>query len=154
MITPISKAQVVDFLRSVSIMTLAASHENTPLATVLLFAVDDDLTFYFATRSHSHKAEAIRNNPKVSLAIWAHQKMLVQADGDASQVLDQSEADSALDKIVNATNNIQDFWPPVLRFDTKDDYAIFKIKPHWVRALSLESKTIRSGESPFTEIAL
>lgn len=154
MITPISKAQVVDFLRSVAIMSLAACQDNVPLATVLLFAVDDNLTFYFVTRSHSHKAEAIRNNPKVSLAVWEHQKMLVQVDGEAEQIINETEANQALEKVVQATNSIQDFWPPVLNIDTQDEYAIFKITPRWVRALSLTSKTIHASESPFTQIAL
>lgn len=154
MITPISKAQIVDFLRSVAIMSLAACRDNTPLATVLLFAVDDNLIFYFVTRSHSRKAETIRNNPKVSFSVWEHQKMLVQVEGEAQQILNETEANQALEKVVQATNNIQDFWPPVLNIDAQDEYAIFKITPHWVRALNLSNKNIQTKESPFTQIAL
>lgn len=135
-------------------MSMAACEENKPIATVLLFAIDEDLTFYFATREMSHKAVAVQKNPQVSLTVWAAQKMLIQADGIVSKINQPQEIDLAMKKIVEASSQIENFWPPLLSYNTHDPYAIFSIKPTWVRALNLSSNVIKSAEPPFTQIAL
>lgn len=142
--------EVLEFLKSVSIMSLAINYE-TPISTILLFAVDGDFTFYFATHKDSFKSKAIELNNKVSLSVWQHDKMLVQASGTATLLEDQAESTDALNKIVNALDNIQDFWPPVLRFHG-DDYAVYKIDTNWLRVLDLTEKTIYAEDSPFFEI--
>lgn len=154
MITPISKQQVFDFLKSVSIMSLAACDGDKPLATVLLFAIDEDLTIYFATRESSHKAVAIQKNPQVSLTVWYTQQMLVQIDGNANRIHNPNEVNEAMNKIVEASSQIKNFWPPLLSYNTHDPYAIFAIKPTWVRALNLSNDVIKAAEPPFTQIAL
>ena len=54
--------------------------------------------------------------------------------------------------IVNATDNIQDFWPPVFRITNKSDYVVFKISLDWLRAMDLTSKHISEKELQFTEL--
>lgn len=142
--------EVLKFLKSVSIMSVAINYE-TPISTVLLFAVDGDFTFYFATQKNSFKQKALEINNKISLSVWEHGKMLVQASGKAELVEDEKESTDALNKIVNALDNIHDFWPPVLRFHG-DEYAIYKIDTNWLRVLDLSEKTIYAEDSPFFEI--
>lgn len=135
-------------------MSLAACNENLPLATVLSFAVDDDLTFYFVTRENSHKSLAIQKNSRVSFSVWQYQQMLVQVDGEATRIFDQDEAANAMEKIAQAVESIKNFWPPIISYGTDQQYAVFKIKPLWVRALSLSEHVIKSHEPAFTQIVL
>lgn len=151
MVRHYSKQQVLDFLRSVSVMNLAVSSDDKPISSVLLFHVDDDFTFYFGTHNDSYKAEAIRKDPNVSLSVREHKKMLVQADGVAEEILEPVTVDLVLNDIVTATNNIKDFWPPVLRI-RGNGYAVFSIKTTWMRALDLQSDAISEKELPFTMI--
>ncbi len=151
MVRHYSKLQVLAFLRSVSVMNLAVSSDDKPISSVLLFHVDDDFTFYFGTHSDSYKALAIRKNPNVSLSIWGHKLMLVQVDGIAEEILEPVTVDLALNDIVAATNNIKNFWPPVLRI-RGNGYAVFSIKTTWMRALDLQSDAISEKELPFTMI--
>lgn len=146
-----SKQQALDFLRSVSVMNLAVSSNGRPMSSVLLFHVDDDFTFYFGTHDDSYKAVAIRNNPKVGFSVWEHNKMLVQADGIAEEILEPVMMNLVLNDIVSATNNIKNFWPPVLRI-RGNGYAVFSIKTTWMRALDLQSDAITEKELPFTMI--
>lgn len=151
MIRHYSKLQVLAFLRSVSVMNLAVIGSGKPISSVLLFHVDDDLIFYFGTHSDSYKAEAIRKNPSVSLSVWEHKKMLVQADGIAEEIVEPVTMELVLDDIVKATNNIKNFWPPVLRI-RGNGYAIFSIKTTWMRVLDLQSDAILEKDLPFTII--
>jgi len=142
--------EVLDFLKSVSIMSVSINYE-TPISTILLFAVDGDFTFYFATQKNSFKDKALNLDNKISLSVWEHGKMLVQASGVAKKMEDEKEASESLTKIVNALDNINDFWPPVLRFHG-DDYVIYQIETNWLRVLDLSEKTIYAEDSPFFEI--
>ena len=135
-------------------MALAATHDDKPLSTILLFAVDNDFNFYFATRSETYKAKALEKNPKVSLSIWEHKKFLIQVDGLAKKIEKEEEINSTLDLLVSATENIKDFWPPVVRSRSKGDYVVFKIKPNWLRALDLELESIAEDKTPFIEIEI
>ena len=40
------KKEVLDFLRAESVMSAAINNSERPVSTVLLFAVDDDFTFF------------------------------------------------------------------------------------------------------------
>ena len=148
----ITKTAVLKFLRSVSVMTLAAVNDDRPLSTVLLFAVDDDFTFYFATKSETYKAKAILKNPKVSISVWEHKQMLIQVDGTAEQIEEEETINGVVEKLAKSTTNIEEFWPPILRVKGKGDYVVFKIKPSWIRAMDVSSDTMKEKEPSFTEI--
>lgn len=135
-------------------MSLATCNEGVPLTTVLTFAVDDNLSFYFVTREDSRKSSAIQKNPRVSFAVWQYQQMLVQVDGEATRIFDQNEAKLAMDKITQASESIKDFWPPIMSYGTDQQYAVFKIKPLWVRALNLTKQVQETKEPAFTQINL
>lgn len=152
--TKISKQDVIKFLRSVNIMSLAACHGDKPISTILLFAVDEDLNFYFATRSETYKTKALEVNPNVSMAIWEHKRMLVQVDGKAEKIENLEEVNEVIDMLADSVSRIGNFWPPVVRFNDKGEYAVFRITPHWLRSLDLTNESIREKEDPFTEIDL
>lgn len=152
--TKISKQDVIKFLRSVNIMSLAACHGDKPISTILLFAVDDELNFYFSTRSETYKTKALEANPNVSMAIWEHKKMLIQVDGKAERIEDLEKVNEVIDMLAESVSRIGDFWPPVVRFKDKGEYTAFKISPYWLRSLDLTNESIRENEDPFTEIDL
>lgn len=143
--------EVINFLRSVSVMSISVNHHPKPINSIVLFAVDDDFTFYFAAHAHSHKAKALTVNPDISMSIWEHKAMLVQVCGLTELIEKQEEVDMALEKISESVNKIPDFWPPVLQLDP-DNYSIFKVVPEWIRKLNLTDDSIRSSEDPFEQI--
>jgi nitroimidazol reductase NimA-like FMN-containing flavoprotein (pyridoxamine 5'-phosphate oxidase superfamily) len=145
--------EVLTFLKNQFIMSVAVSDENKPSASVLLYYVDDDFTFYFATHTDSYKAKALKKNPLISMAIWKHNEMLVQCDGSVSEVSSENEKLGIIDKLANSTNKGDDFWPPLLRIKGSD-YVVFKIKPTWLRKLDLVQDTMTQTDSPFSELKL
>jgi nitroimidazol reductase NimA-like FMN-containing flavoprotein (pyridoxamine 5'-phosphate oxidase superfamily) len=148
-----TKKEILKFLRDVSIMSAAVNAGNYPVSTILLFSVDDDFTFYFAARGDSFKAKALKVDPRISIAVWEHDRMLVQACGDVEQVTQPKELDLALDKLASSVANVSDFWPPILRI-SGGDYYVYKVTMKWVRALDLKSKVIKEEDSSFTEYNL
>ena len=114
-----SKEEILKFLRSVSIMSLAISADPYPVATILLFSVDDDFTFYFATRNSSHKAKALMQTSKVSLSVWEHNQILVQAHGDTSQATEPKEIDEILEKLASSVSDLSDSRKGIIRGDQR-----------------------------------
>lgn len=147
------KNDVLTFMRSVSIAALAVTDGTKPMSSIILFALDDDFTMYFGTHRDSFKSQAILKNPNVSLSIWEHKKMLVQIDAKAQEVSESEKADAFLDKIVSASANVHDFWPPVLQIEG-DEYIVFKVRPHWLRVLDLSDQRINLPELPFQELEI
>ncbi|MCA9390257.1 pyridoxamine 5'-phosphate oxidase family protein [candidate division WWE3 bacterium] len=134
-------------------MSIAVAHENDPISSVVIFAVDDDFKMYFTSRKDSFKAKALQNNPKISYSVWEHDQMLVQGAGTVTQITDSEVYDLSLDKIIDAVSHLKDFWPPILRIEG-DDYVVYEIVPHWLRVLDLTRKTVSEDKPPFTEIPL
>jgi len=145
------KNGVLDFLRKISIMSAAVVGENGPISTVLLFSVDDDFTFYFATRKNTYKSRALLKNSKISFSVWEHNMMMIQADGVVEQVVEVSEIEKILDSLSKSTAEIENFWHPVLRI-TEDDYIVFKLTPNWMQKLDLNNTTIHTDNNMFTQI--
>lgn len=146
------KSETLAFLRKVSIMS-AAINGTPPISTVLLFAIDDDMTIYFTTLKESYKAKALEKDPAISLSVWEHNSMYVQATGITEVITDENEALKAIDKIADAAIDLTDFWPPVLQVKGHN-YIVYKIKLNWLRTRSLSDKTIVEKESKFKEVDL
>ncbi|MBT4124271.1 MAG: pyridoxamine 5'-phosphate oxidase family protein [Candidatus Pacebacteria bacterium] len=149
-----SKQEILSFLQKTSLMSVAlCQKDNKPLSTILLFALDDDFTLYFATISSSYKAKAIENNKNISFSVWKPEEMLVQANGVVDQITDQKAAEEVVDKIAEAAASLDDFWPPVLQIKGHD-YSVYKVKINWLHALDLSSKNLVEKTSLFTEVEL
>jgi len=145
------KNEVLDFLRSHFIMSIAVAEDNKPTASILLYYIDDDFNFYFTTHIESHKTEKLRKNPLISICVWEHKKMLIQADGEVSEITDPELKLKIIDELGAATLKGDDFWPPLLRIKG-EGYVIFKVKPTWLRKLDLQKDTMTQLDSPFSEI--
>ena len=141
------KKQVLQFLRSYPVMNIALVLDSKPISSVVVFWVDDDFTFYFATNSDSYKRKALVENQHISFSVWDKDKMLVQADGQAGLV-PMPQADEIINKIIQSMDNIKNFWPPVVSIG-EGEYIIYKIKVTWMKVLNLTNLKIREKELPF-----
>ena len=126
---------------------------NKPLSTILLFAIDDDFTLYFATLKTSYKAKALEENKNISISVWNQKEMLVQANGTVEQETDGERVEVIVDKLADSAVGLDDFWPPVLQIKGHD-YAVYKVKFDWLHALDLTSTNLVEKESLFTEVDL
>ncbi len=140
-----SKEEIINFLRSVSVMSIALTMDGNPVSSVVLFHVDDSLDFYWVTRRDSYKAKAALTNPVISLSVWEHHKMLVQAKGDVFEIVDAHDIDDIIGRLASLTASIKDFWPPIVSIEG-GEYVVFKIRTHWIRALDLSDIKIRDKE--------
>ena len=148
----ISRQEAIDFLHQEFIMQIATADESArPAVSVLLFVIDEDLNFYFATHRETHKSKNLLVNPQISIAVWQHGMMLVQADGGAQEVSNDEEKTSIMDRLADAAAKDKDFWPPILRTGGTD-YIIFRVTPTWLRALDLSDDSARDAGTPFTQI--
>lgn len=147
-----SKKLILEFLRANPVMNIAVVDGDKPITSVVLFAVDDDFTFYFASRSNSFKTKALLKNNKISFSVWKNQDMLIQGDGTATLAPVQ-QGENLLYKLALSSTNIEDFWPPILSI-VGGDYTLFMLKPTWLRSLNLKDLKIHEAKDPFVEIEL
>lgn len=149
--TEYTKESILQFLREHFIMEIATCLDNKPAASVMLYALNDDFSLYFATHKDSYKSQNLQKNPQISLCIWEHLKALVQMDGKVEVVENEQEKSVAMDKLADAATKDKEFWPPLFRIKG-DEYIIFKMSPQWGRLLDLSRSTITQEETPFVEI--
>jgi uncharacterized pyridoxamine 5'-phosphate oxidase family protein len=152
MIENYDKNLLLNFLRNNPIMNIAVVDNNKPMASVVLFAVDDNFTIYFAAHNASFKTKALLKNTKISFSVWKHHTLLVQGDGIATPSLPQQN-DVLLDKLALASTNIDDFWPPILSVGD-GNYVTFTVVPTWLRILDLKHLKIFEDTDPFINISL
>jgi general stress protein 26 len=149
-----TKQEILDFLRKTSLMSAAFVRDgDKPLSTILLFAIDDDFTLYFATLKSSFKAKALEENNNISIAVWGEKEMLVQANGVVEQEKDLEKAERIVEKLADSAAGLDDFWPPVLQIKGHD-YSVYKTKITWLHALDLTSTSLVENQSLFSEVDL
>jgi len=145
-----TKEEALAFLRTNPIMSAAmCGGSDRPVATTLLFAVDDDFTIGFATKVGTYKDRALSVNPLMSITVWKNNEMHVQMSGRAEKVVDEAAVDLLLEKLAVSVNMVDDFWAPVLKYP--GEYVCYQMKPDWVRVQDLSSNSISESESMFTE---
>lgn len=149
----ISKTEVLKALKEVAVMSVAINSQEYPVATMVLFTVDEELNFYFMTHGESYKAKALEKDQRVSWNVWQQRKMLVQGSGTATQIADEEEKRKILVDLAKSAAEMPGFWPPVLRIQG-GEYTVYRVKPVWLRALDLSNMTIVDGNGPFTEVEL
>jgi nitroimidazol reductase NimA-like FMN-containing flavoprotein (pyridoxamine 5'-phosphate oxidase superfamily) len=147
----ISKDEVRAFLKLKFVAELATTNGDKPTCSPVIYIIDDDLNFYFVTNIDTYKAKNILENPKVSLCVWEFNKMSVQMDGVAEQVENEQKKEWVIEQFGDAATRDPNFWAPIFRIK-RSDYVVYKVEPTWLRALDLTHDTVRSQETPYTEI--
>jgi uncharacterized pyridoxamine 5'-phosphate oxidase family protein len=147
-----TKEDALSFLKENKLISLSTvGSDGQPRITPVFYLIDDDFNVYFWTVSKSSKCKNIKENPKVSLQVWAKDIASVEIEGVASIVGDSKERDEIVSKIVDMAL-AEDIWPPLLRVKEKTDsnYTAYKISPKKVSILDLKSRKIHEEKSPIT----
>ncbi len=147
-----TKEIVLNFLREVSVMSIAVNLNDKPISSVVAFYVDNDFSFYFATKRNTYKDQALRRNLKISLSVWEHNRMHIQASGDAREIADQQELDDTVKLIKKSISHLKNFWWPIQAIKA-GDYVAYKIHIEWLRVLDLSNSTVE-GQERFYQINL
>lgn len=147
------KAVILKFLQDNFVMSVAVCEDNKPTSSVLVYYVDKSLNFYFVTHAESYKAKKLLKNPHISLSIWKQNFMLVQADGDVSEITDPITRIDIIGKIADAAVKDPTFLPPLLKIEG-ESYIVFRVKPTWIRKFDLTHDTDKKTkkESPFAQL--
>lgn len=137
------KKDVLAFLENSLLGVIATiSPEGLPQAATVHMLADDDFNVYFVTQRSSRKFKNIMKQPKVALVIGAElDPRTVQIEGVA-ELLD-IDLDELSDKI--GRPNIADIYKGALPTGPfpyfkvkKENTAIFKVTPNWVRYMELD----------------
>ena len=146
----LTKQEVKAFLDKQALLYLSvASPEGDPFGAVLLFTVDDDLSFRFVTHAMSRKAQLLMDNPKAAAVIGDDKPMSVQLTGTVERMTKEEQTNVYSDLLEKA-DKLPDFHPPIFRVSKDVDYIGFVLKPDWLRALDLRNPKISSHDSAFT----
>lgn len=129
------KGIVKDFLnRHRKAVFATASGDLEPHASLMLYAIDDDLHFYFGTRKSFRKYERLLKNPKIALAV-------IEEVLDPQQVV---EVEGIAEEIpAEKTKETHDFFesknPSTHYVKDAPDMVMFKIIPTRMRWLDASS---------------
>ncbi len=123
------REDVLKFIREHAECVLATTHENgRPEAATVLFAVDDDFTFYFGTKKEYRKYSNLLKNSAVAAVVGINGKdpRTAQIEGEMELLSDPADIEKA--KGVLRTN------PAMVPF-LDLPLAYMRLKPSWLRFL-------------------
>jgi nitroimidazol reductase NimA-like FMN-containing flavoprotein (pyridoxamine 5'-phosphate oxidase superfamily) len=146
------RLEVMEALRINPLMVLATTDENgQPQCNTLVYTIDDDLNFYFITRSNTKKSKNIEANPNVSLSACFRPPYNIEAIGKAEPVTDEETKLMIMDAFAQHVINLENIWPPIFRY-SQDEYVFYKIVPTSLRALEMKKQHITEDEPPFYQL--
>lgn len=148
----ITKKQVLEFLSKTPFIALATTDsKGHPYNTPMLFIIDEELNFYFATHRKSNKSKNILARPDISITAGFHDDLNVQVQAKAHELTDEKEIDDTINELIAKAATVHKFWPPVLRLHD-EDYIIFKGKPNSLKAFDPTSVKISVEGELFTQL--
>lgn len=128
--TQTTKNEVLQFLKSHPECVLATvSPEGKPEAATVLFAVDDDFTFYFGTSDKYRKYHNLLTNKQAAVVVGVEMKEPKSAQIEGVTEPIEGEAEIAKVKVFFAEANPA--MKPFLNWPLK----FFRLKPVWLRFL-------------------
>jgi general stress protein 26 len=146
-----TKEDILRFWKSHPIASIAVNGEEFPISSVVLTYMNDELEFYFGTGIDSHKAKALLKNEKVSFSNWVKGEAIVQGTATAIAMRERELMEGIVERIVDAMEGMEDFWPPLLNM-WKNDYIIFKLTPNFMRVIDLHNPAMKKSEGMITEL--
>ncbi|CAN5134304.1 hypothetical protein BH11PAT1_BH11PAT1_6600 [soil metagenome] len=140
-----TKKEVYVYLKSLAIAVLSTvSSEGNPHAAVIYFISDEDLNFYFLTKSDTRKAKNLTSHSEAALTIVdPNSPRTIQVTGPVSEIEEPQMYINIMDKISeeNAKGN-NFFWPPPLsKLDSDGDLVLYKLTPNWLRYADFTEST-------------
>lgn len=140
------RQEVLKFLKEKTLAVLSTiSPDNKPQSATIIYFIDDDFNFYFATRRNTRKFHNLGANGNVAIVVGSEPApFTVQAEGVA-----ESCGDEEFVKMMDARPGINKlYFGPFL--DMKGlDLVTFKVRINWLRWLSVDQET---GEEMYRQI--
>jgi len=143
-ISPENAQQIRQFVDSHPDGVIATvTADGQPQASVVYFSVDDELNFYFTTKSETRKAHNIGKGAPISIAIHdAAAQTVVKAAGQAEALSDAGETLEVYRRTVHsAQTSGPDTVPPIARISA-GEFLAYRIAPDF-----LEFKTYGHGDN-------
>lgn len=143
------KTRAKDFLAKNKLCVVSTvSPDGAPHSAVCLYMADDDMNFYFVTRSQTRKVSNLRNNKNVALVIGTElAPFTIQAEGKA-QELASADYSEFMDRFQKREDLQVLYFGPFLKLEGAD-FVIFKITTEWLRYLEYNPQT---GEEIYHQI--
>ena len=138
-----------DFLAKNKLCVVSTiSPESKPQSAVCLYIADDDMNFYFVTRSQTRKVSNLRSNKNVALVIGTElAPFTIQAEGNAEPVSGNSY-DEFMNKFKERPDMQALYSGPFLMLPGAD-FTVFKVSTNWLRYMELNPAT---GEESYYQI--
>jgi len=139
----ILKGKFLTFLKNKQVAVISTvSETNQPESATIFYAVDDDLTFYFTTKSFTRKYKNLEHNHEVSLVIGTENvPVTVQIQGRAEQIQDDIEASQRLTQLRDVFTKNEFVGPLFEMVGEKNELILYKITPTWIRWLDMREGT-------------
>lgn len=129
------KKKVIDFLNDHRKAVFSIlDDKGLPTTTLMLYAIDDDMNVYFGTRKCYGKYGNIQKSPVVSFSVIEERTdplRVVDVRGDVEEIPEH--------ELEKAHTFFKSKNPSRFYVDEKDDFVMFKMKPHFVRWLDAET---------------
>ncbi len=143
-----TKEEAYAYLSSVATAVLSTvSPEGKPQAAVIYFIADEDLHFYFVTKSDTTKSQNLEKNSNCALTILdPNAPKTVQATGQVKEIEDPKKYTEIVKKISeeNAKGN-GFYWPPPLsKVMSNGDLVLYEFTPDWLRLADFSESTTES----------
>ncbi len=140
-----SKEEIYTYLQSLYIAVLAtATHSGVPYAATIYFITDQELNFYFLTKSDTKKSRNLEKNNHAALTVIdASSPRTIQATGKVTEVEDPTQYRQMLIRISEANAKKGGFyWPPPLsKINSEGDLVLYKFTPEWLRFADFSEET-------------
>lgn len=141
-----TKQSVSDFLKNHSVGVLSTvSPDGKPYASPIYFIADDDLNFYFTTKSDTKKSQNFTTNKHVALTVVDHTiPLTIQSTGTVKEV-EEPDMYAKLAE-ANAKAGGEFSWPPPLsKLESAGYLLLYKYTPEWLRVGDFSEPQTTSG---------
>lgn len=138
------KTQLLEFINGKSIAVVSTvTPQNKPMSATVYFVVDDNLNFYFTTKTFSRKYRNILENPNVSMVVGTdNEPVTAQIEGVAQKINDKSEFDRFFVKFHEIFSK-NSYVAPIFQLSPVDNTLVmFKITPNFIRWLDLRGDKV------------
>lgn len=130
-----TKKIIIEFLnRHRKAVFATATSDGQPHASLMLYAIDDALNFYFGTKKAFGKYERLKENPKMSLCVVEESLdplCVVEVEGTAVEIPENEMA--------GALHFFETKNPSLYYVKGAEDFVMFRITPSRMRWLDARS---------------
>ena len=136
------KEEAKKFLQNNYLASVATlSPDGEPQVAIVLYCLDDEFNFYFATRKHTRKSVNLENNGKIGIAVGGdHSPATAQMQGRAET---SQEHLSEFTKRLEERSDIKNYYCDSFLKIPGLDLQVFRVKMSWLRYMRLNPETGR-----------